>query len=847
MGHRLGGKAASGRDEHGRILEHGLHILFGFYENFFRLVRQAYAEVDRPAEHPMATWRHAFHPAGPGVLCDGDVPVVFQYPSNSSTPGDGTRSEPHELAQAALLAALEVAGGWDRLHDAVAPQDAESWLARPSEAPAAFEPARRGLMRAAMALGRGLRLESPLRALRESTSLRRRLLDGVAGLPPAWRAPAQLMDLWATLALGLLADDIRDLSDLARLDAEDWDAWLDRHGAHPSARRGPWARSVYDAAFSFGDGDPERPSVGAGSAILGQLLGSFTYKGSCFYKMQTGMVDAVFGPLYLALQDRGGRVHFFHRVRSLHVDGDRIGAVSLERQVDFPDYQPLIDVEGLECWPEGPAAARGPRPMARELVGRGRDAAAPGGRAGLRPPRLRHAGGHRRGALRGAHRRLAAMGADASRGALHHDHRGPAVVRVDPRRAGLDPGRAAPVLLPAAAADLGGHEPGARERDVEAAQPRVLLLRHAGRPDACAPSGGRSRLPRSRECPFPGPGALGAARRLGRERDSPSWARSDTADGAPGMVHHWGTMDSSSVMLLVLRDGQPVKAVAVGERGVHIGRGRDADLSLVDEHVSFDHARVWLERGEVLVRDLGSRNGTFVNDTRISEPTALTDDDLLKLGPDTELRLRILGGVQAPSTLVLVDLDAGVRTPLHRGDNEVGDLLIRVDDQGAIFLMGVPTRELTLGEEFDVAGHGWLIRTAEDRGGPTTEVEGAVPTVRLEVRLDGPTGPEARFLDLRQPGRELRISAATQAEVLFVLAKQLEDDRAKGDAEPGWLSNTELRQAVWGRQADRLHRSRLPVVLHRIRKALEGEGFPDDCIGRRRGGSRLFVAEVALG
>ena len=354
MGHRLGGKAASGRDEHGRILEHGLHILFGFYENFFRLVRQAYDEADRPPDHPMATWRHAFEPAGPGVLCDGETPVVFQYPSNTATPGDGGRRDLGELALAGVLAALEVAGGWDRLEDHVAPPDRATWRGRGAEPPPAFEPARRGLMKAALALGRGLRVETPLRVLREVGSARTALLDGLDKLPPAWRAPAQLVDLWATLALGLLADGVRDLGDLARLDAEDWDGWLARHGAHASSRRGPWARSVYDAAFSFDQGDPRRPSVGAGSAILGQLLGSFTYKGSCFYKMQTGMGDAVFGPLYEVLRRRGVRFHFFHRVRSLHVDGDRIGAVSLERQVDAPDYEPLVDVDGLACWPEEP-------------------------------------------------------------------------------------------------------------------------------------------------------------------------------------------------------------------------------------------------------------------------------------------------------------------------------------------------------------------------------------------------------------------------------------------------------------------------------------------------------------
>ena len=49
LGWRLGGKGASGRNaEHGqRIEEHGLHIWFGFYENAFRVMRDAYEELGR--------------------------------------------------------------------------------------------------------------------------------------------------------------------------------------------------------------------------------------------------------------------------------------------------------------------------------------------------------------------------------------------------------------------------------------------------------------------------------------------------------------------------------------------------------------------------------------------------------------------------------------------------------------------------------------------------------------------------------------------------------------------------------------------------------------------------------
>src|SRR5215510_343924 len=52
QGWRLGGKGASGRGENGRIEEHGLHILFGCYENAFRIMRRCWQEIPLvPGEH----------------------------------------------------------------------------------------------------------------------------------------------------------------------------------------------------------------------------------------------------------------------------------------------------------------------------------------------------------------------------------------------------------------------------------------------------------------------------------------------------------------------------------------------------------------------------------------------------------------------------------------------------------------------------------------------------------------------------------------------------------------------------------------------------------------------------
>ena len=49
LGWRLGGKGATGRNRqlNERVEEHGYHMLFGFYENTFAVMRKCYAELDR--------------------------------------------------------------------------------------------------------------------------------------------------------------------------------------------------------------------------------------------------------------------------------------------------------------------------------------------------------------------------------------------------------------------------------------------------------------------------------------------------------------------------------------------------------------------------------------------------------------------------------------------------------------------------------------------------------------------------------------------------------------------------------------------------------------------------------
>src|SRR6201985_1453644 len=74
-----------------------------------------------------------------------------------------------------------------------------------------------------------------------------------------------------------------------------------------------------------------------------------------------------------------------------------------------------------------------------------------------------------------------------------------------------------------------------------------------------------------------------------------------------------------------------VKEVPVGSRAVSIGRSPDNDLPVDNLAVSNYHARVYFEAGKLVVEDLDSLNGTFVNDMRVERAT-LRDGDSIWIG-----------------------------------------------------------------------------------------------------------------------------------------------------------------------------------------------------------------------
>lgn len=80
---------------------------------------------------------------------------------------------------------------------------------------------------------------------------------------------------------------------------------------------------------------------------------------------------------------------------------------------------------------------------------------------------------------------------------------------------------------------------------------------------------------------------------------------------------------------LVCENGDALKQeIILGKLPVIVGRSIDADVHLDDHRVSRRHCLIDGSEGMLVVRDLASRNGTFINGLGISEASMVPGDKL---------------------------------------------------------------------------------------------------------------------------------------------------------------------------------------------------------------------------
>jgi uncharacterized protein with NAD-binding domain and iron-sulfur cluster len=391
QGWRLGGKGASGRGPSGRIEEHGLHLWMGWYENAFRLMRQCYEELARDPELcRIATWRDAFKRDSFTGAMEQDRHGVWRcwraaLPEAPGEPGDPYLEPPrwsvsdYMVRAAALLQTLltTLTTGLDRNESTTLgfTNPLTSDAARLDGIGAVIRLGQlgtlAGLLEGVELLGTLLGGMSPesgqliIPFLDAVSSSIRAQLDAIVAGDDQSRRLWTIMDLTLATMRGILRHNLMTHPrGFEVIDDYDCREWLLLNGASRQSVDSGYLRALYDLGFAYEDGDPHRPRLAAGQALRSMLRAFFTYRGAFFWKMQSGMGDVVFAPLYEVLRRRGVRFEFFHRLENVRLSAGNdpyVDALEFDvqaRTASGGQYEPLIDVDGLPCWPNQPLWAQ---------------------------------------------------------------------------------------------------------------------------------------------------------------------------------------------------------------------------------------------------------------------------------------------------------------------------------------------------------------------------------------------------------------------------------------------------------------------------------------------------------
>lgn len=285
--------------------------------------------------------------------------------------------------------------------------------------------------------------------------------------------------------------------------------------------------------------------------------------------------------------------------------------------------------------------------------------------------------------------------------------------------------------------------------------------------------------------------------------------------------------------VLLSEDGSRMRLAA----RVLVGRAPHASLRLAHAQVSGEHAVLAWQRDGWTVRDLGSRNGTWLEGRRLDpgEAVRVMEGDRLAFG----------GGV--PFVWV------GVLPPAASAEDETGR---RVEgDEGVLALPGAEAPEVVV---FWHTDH-WVIEDEAGMRTAPTEVEAGGRRWRLELPEILPATQDDRVPRLAEVSLHLAVSRdeeLVQAEWHVAETVHRPEPRVhhyllatlarlrQTEAHDGWVEAERLARML------ALDRSHLNVQVYRARQEAVGLGILDGTglIERRSGASmRLGMAAVTVG
>jgi hypothetical protein len=145
--------------------------------------------------------------------------------------------------------------------------------------------------------------DSILQLMEAIAAQARKQLRDIVEIDEKLRWKTDVIDIVLTIAVGLYRDRVVFAKDgLDSINHLDYREWLRQHGATNTALKSRFLAGIYDLVFAYRHGDRTKPELAAGVALRGALRMFFTYRGAMFWRMRSGMGDAVFAPLYSMLR-----------------------------------------------------------------------------------------------------------------------------------------------------------------------------------------------------------------------------------------------------------------------------------------------------------------------------------------------------------------------------------------------------------------------------------------------------------------------------------------------------------------------------------------------------------------
>jgi pSer/pThr/pTyr-binding forkhead associated (FHA) protein len=120
--------------------------------------------------------------------------------------------------------------------------------------------------------------------------------------------------------------------------------------------------------------------------------------------------------------------------------------------------------------------------------------------------------------------------------------------------------------------------------------------------------------------------------------------------------------------LVILNQGMTGRTFDLQIERTTVGRVEDNTFQIADSSVSSHHAEILLRGNDIVIRDLNSTNGTFINNEKISE-APLKSGQTLRLG-QVEIKLddgKPAGAPQAPAVAAPAPAPAAPKRPTEGG------------------------------------------------------------------------------------------------------------------------------------------------------------------------------------